>query len=169
MTAPPEQPPSPAPPSAPVPPTPQGPYGPRRPLPPADRPAQHRAIAALLVAFLGLFGLFGLNDFSRGIYVVLYTLLAGGVALWLGITSITRARRGQTRRPRGSVPAIVLAGLGIVMSSLLLLMFAMFGKQLTVYGRCMDDATTPAGQQACLQQFDHSVTGQLEQFQSTSR
>jgi hypothetical protein len=122
---------------------------------------QQRAVASLFLAMLSLAGLLGLNNLSRGIYVVLYALLAGAVALWLAVTSVKHARRERTARPRGSVTAIVIAALGITISGLLLLAFAVFGPQLSAYGQCLSGANTISTQQSCQTQFTHAVSHQL--------
>jgi hypothetical protein len=130
---------------------------------PADRATQHRAIAALFLALLSIVGLLSLNYLQRGVYLVAYALVAGLMAMWLGVTSVTRARRSQTARPRGSVTAIVIAGAGILLSAVLLLAFVTFGQQLHAYGRCMGTASTSADQQACQNQLirsvDHEISG----------
>src|SRR5215469_10468135 len=109
---------------------------------PAEPAAQQRAVAALLLALLSLAGLFSLNYLQRGIYLVAYALLAGLMAMWLAVTALTRARRSRTTRPRGSVTATVIAGVGIILSVIMLVAFAVFGKQLTAYGRCLSLAST---------------------------
>jgi hypothetical protein len=114
-------------------------------LPPAETSLQHRALAALIVALLSLAGFLGFNiDVRRGLIIVIYALLAGVIALWLALTAIKRARRNRTARPRGSVAAVVLAGVGIGLSLVMLLAFALFGPQLSAYGRCLSGANTIA-------------------------
>jgi hypothetical protein len=138
-------------------------------LPPAETALQHRALAALVVALLGLAGFLGFNvDLHRGILVVGYALLAGVIALWLAVTAIRRARRNRTARPRGSVAAVTIAGIGIALSLVMLLAFALFGRQLTVYGQCLSGANTIAAQQACYSQFSHALNSQLNLLGSSS-
>ena len=111
----------------------------RRGKPPAAAPAepatQRRALAALLVALLSLTGLLAFGNPQRGVYLVGYALLAGIVAMWMAVTSLTRARRSRTARPYGSATAAAIAGVGILLSAVLLLAFAVFGRQLSAYGR----------------------------------
>ncbi len=86
----------------------------------AEPAHQQRALAGLFLAMLSLFGLLGgLHNFQRGIYIVAFTLLAGVLAVWLAITSLARARRGGTMSPRGSVTAIVVGTLGVLLSGFL--------------------------------------------------
>jgi amino acid transporter len=128
---------------------------------PAEPAAQQRAIAALFLAVLSLVGLLSLNYLQRGIYLVAYALLAGLMAMWLAVTSLIRARRSRTTRPRGSVTATVIAGVGILLSGILLVAFATLGKQLTAYGHCLSTASTTADQQACQNQFIHAVNREI--------
>ena len=128
---------------------------------PAEPAVQHRAIAALLLALLSLLGLLSLNYLQRGIYLVAYALLAGLMAMWLAVTSMARARRSRTARPRGSVTATVIAGAGIILSAIMLLAFAAFGQQLNAYGRCLSGASTTADQQACQNQLIHAVNHEI--------
>jgi hypothetical protein len=127
-----------------------------RPAEPANR---QRAVAALFLALLSLFGLFGLNNFQRGLVIVAFTLVAGALAIWLAITSLSRARRGGTVFPRGAVAAIVIGAIGVLFSGGLLIMFAAFGKQAATYSRCLSGANTIAAKQACQSQFVHAVEG----------
>jgi len=135
---------------------------------PAEPALQQRALAALLLALLSLAGLFSLNYLQRGIYLVAYALLAGLMAMWLAVTALARARRGRTTRPRGSIIATVIAGVGIILSVIMLIAFAVFGKQLTSYGRCLSLASTSADRQACQTQFIHAVNRELTTLQATS-
>jgi hypothetical protein len=140
---------------------PRAPATPGRVALPAEPATQRRAVAALLLALLSLAGLLSLNYLQRGIFLVAYALLAGLVAMWLAVTSLARARHSRTARPRGSVAATVIAGVGIVLSVVMLLAFVVFGKQLTAYGRCLSAASTGADQQACQSQLIHAVNREL--------
>jgi hypothetical protein len=128
---------------------------------PAEPATQHRALAALFLAVLSLVGLLSLNYLQRGIYLVAYALLAGLMAMWLAVTSLIQARRGRTTRPRGSVTATVIAGVGILLSAVLLIAFATLGKQLATYGQCLSTASTAADQQACQNQFIRAVNHEI--------
>jgi hypothetical protein len=133
------------------------PQKPSRSSRPADAATQQRAIAALFLALLSLFGLLGLNNLQRGIYIAAFTLAAGLLALWLSVTSITRAHHGGTLTPRGPVTAIVIGAIGVLLSGILLIMLVAFGKQAAAYSRCISGANTLAAQQACRDQFTHAV------------
>jgi hypothetical protein len=136
---------------------------------PAEPGAQQRALAALLVALLSLTGVLALGDPERGVLLVGYALLAGVVAMWLALTARARARRGRTAHPHGSAAATAIAGLGILLSVVLLLAFVMLGRQMSAYGRCLSDAGTSADQQACRDQFTHAVNKELATLQSAER
>jgi hypothetical protein len=130
-----------------------------RSLPPADAATRQRAVAALFLALLSLFGLLGLNNLQRGIYIAAFALVAAALAVWLGSTSISRARRGGTMAPRSSVTAIAIGAIGVLLSGLLLVGFAAFGKQVATYSQCLSGANTIAAQQACKDQLVHAVEG----------
>ncbi len=137
------------------------------PSPPAPA-VQQRAVAALFLALLSLAGLLGLNDLSRGIYVVLYALLAGGLALWLAITAINRARRERTARPRGSVTATVIAGVGITLSAIMLVAFIVLARQLSAYSHCLAGANTISSQQSCQSHFSHAVAREISVLRTST-
>jgi hypothetical protein len=136
---------------------------------PAEPAAQRRAVAALLVALLSLTGVLALGDPQRGVYLVAYALLAGVVAMWLAVTSLARARRGRTARPRGSAAATAIAGIGMLLSSMLLLAFIVFGRQMSAYGQCLSDAGTAAAQQSCQVQFTHAVDKEIASLRAAQR
>ena len=152
------------PPGASVPPR---PATPGRVAVPAEPATQRRAVAALLLSLLSLMGLLSLDYLQRGIYLVAYALLAGVMAVFLAVTSLTRARRSRTKLPRGSVVATVIAAVGIVLSTAMLLAFAVFGPQLKAYGRCLGAATTSADRQACQTQLIHAVNRELSTLRTT--
>jgi hypothetical protein len=136
---------------------------------PAEPAAQQRAVAALLVALLSLTGVLALGDPLRGVYLVGYALLAGVVAMWLAVTSLARARRGRTARPHGSAAATAIAGIGILLSSILLLAFIVLGRQMAVYGQCLKAAGTTAAQQSCQVQFTHAVNREIASLRAAQR
>jgi len=136
---------------------------------PAEPAAQQRAMAALLVALLSLTGMLALGDPQRGVYLVGYALLAGVVAMWLAVTSLVRARRGGTARPHGSAAATAIAGIGILLSSILLFGFIVFGRQMSAYGQCLSEAGTTAAQQSCQVQFTHAVDREISSLRAAER
>jgi predicted PurR-regulated permease PerM len=123
----------------------------------ADPPLQQRSIAALFLALLSLLGVLGLSNFQRGVYIVAFALVAGAMAVWLAATAMRRARRRGTAGPRGSVVAIVIGGVGVLISAVLLAGFALFGKQASTYSQCLSGANTVAAQQTCRTQFTHAI------------
>jgi hypothetical protein len=136
---------------------------------PAEPATQQRALAALLVALLSLTGVLALGNPQRGVWLVSYALLAGAVAMWLAVTSLARARRSRTARPRGSAVATALAGIGILLSLSLLLAFIMLGPQMAAYGRCLSDAATATAQQACQDQFTHAVDREMTALRASNQ
>jgi hypothetical protein len=118
---------------------------------------QQRSVAALLLALLSLLGLLGLSNLQRGVYIVAFALVAGTMAVWLAATALRRARHGGTAGPRGSVAAIVIGGVGVLISAVLLAGFALFGKQASTYSRCLSGANTVAAQQTCRTQFTRAI------------
>jgi len=141
----------------------------RRPKPraaPAEPAAQQRALAGLFVALLSLTGVLALGDPQRGVYLAAYALLAGMVAMWLAVTSLTRARRGRTARPHGSAAATAIAGVGILLSAVLLLAFVVLGQQMSAYGRCLSEAGTSTAQQSCQAWFTHAVNQEMSVLRS---
>lgn len=136
---------------------------------PAEPAAQQRALAGLLVALLSLTAVLSLGDPQRGVYLVGYGLLAGVVAMWLTVTSLARARRGRTARPHGSATATAIAGIGILLSGILLLGFIVFGRQMSAYGQCLSDAGTTAARQSCQVQFTHAVNREISSLRTAER
>jgi predicted PurR-regulated permease PerM len=118
---------------------------------------QQRSVAALFLALLSLLGVLGLSNFQRGVYIVAFALVAGTMAVWLAATAMRRARHRGTAGPRGSVVALVIGGVGVVVSAVLLAGFALFGKQASTYSQCLSGANTVAAQQTCRTQFTHAI------------
>ena len=123
----------------------------------ADPVHQQRSVAALFLALLSLFGVLGLSNLQRGVYIVAFALVAGAMAVWLAATAIRRARRGGTAGPRGSVVAITIGGVGVLVSGILLAGFALFGKQASTFTQCLSGANTVAAQQTCRTQFTRAI------------
>ena len=129
----------------------------RRPAGSVDPAHQQRTVAGFFLAVLSLFGVLGLSNFQRGVYIVVFALVAGVMAIWLAGTAIRRARRGGTAGPRGSVVVIAIGGAGVLVSSVLLAGFALLGHQASVFSQCLSGANTVAAQQACQTQFTRAV------------
>ena len=128
---------------------------------------------ALVLGLLAMFGLFsvsdliGLGDLRRSILLVVFSLLVGAIARWLGVSAVVRARRAATGRPRGSVSAIILGGIGVLFSALLLITFAVLWKQFSTYSRCMQVANTLTAQHACQDQLRRSVNTETSKLRSS--
>lgn len=138
-------------------------------LPPAEPALQQRAVAGLFIALLSLAGVLGLGNWSRGVYMALFALAAGAMALWLASTALARAGRARAAHPRGAIAAVVIGAVGVVMSGLMLVTFAVLGRQLSAYGNCLSGANTIATQQACYARFQHTIARELAVFRSGSR
>jgi len=140
---------------------PRAPGVPRPPRAPADPTLQQRAWAALALAVLSLLSLMLIGNLRRGVYVAAVALVVAAIALWLVLRAMSRARRGGTGRPRGATLAVVLGAAGFVISGFMLAGYAMFWPQLTQYANCLNAANTASTQQACQQQLDNSVNGEV--------
>jgi hypothetical protein len=134
---------------------------------------QQRALVALVLGLLGMFGLFSvsdlisLGDLRRSIFLVVFSLLVGAFALWLGVSAATRSRRAAGGRPRGAVSAIVLGSISVLFSALLLITFAVLWPELSTYSRCMQGANTLAAQHACQDQLSRSVNTETSRLRSS--
>ncbi len=137
--------------------------------PPPDLATRHRTIAGTVLALISLAGLLGLSFPTRGIYVVVYALVAGCIALWLAASALRRARKNRTARPRGSRTAVVIACVGVALSATALLVFVAMGKQLSAYGECLSGANTIEAQQSCRDQFNQAVNHELTVLRSGHR
>ena len=129
--------------------------------PPADPALQQRVWAALMLAIISLLAMMLIGNVRRGVYVVAVALLIAATALWLSISAMRRARRDGSGRPRAAVLAVVLGVIGFGFSAFVLAGFAMFWPQITQYSNCMNGANTVSAQQACQQQLDNSVNGEI--------
>jgi predicted PurR-regulated permease PerM len=137
------------------------PGAPRPPRPPADPALQQRAWAALALAVLSLLSLMLIGNLRRGVYVAAVALVIAAIALWVALRAMSLARRGGTGRPRGAALAVFLGAAGFIVSGFILAGYAIFWPQLTQYANCLNGANTTSTQQACQQQFDNSVNGEM--------
>ena len=137
---------------------PRQPARPARPLRPAEPSIRQRAIAALILGVLSLLALLGVgSNFRRGIYLVIFALVVGIGACWFGITAMRKARNSASMRPRGAVAGTVLGVIGALLGVVLLIVFVAFWNQLTSFSQCLNQASTPSAQQACVNQLHRSV------------
>lgn len=117
-----------------------------------------------MLSVFALFGIGGNFDFHRGIYLVIFALVIGLVACWLGITAMQRARRAASMRPRGALLGTVFGAIGAFLSAVLLIFLALFWSQLTTYSRCLSTANTVAEQQACMNQLNRSLNAEISRL-----
>jgi hypothetical protein len=136
-----------------------------RPPPPPDPVLQQRAWAALALGVLSLIGLSLAGGLRRAVYIVIATLVLGALAAWLGGTAMSRARRAGSARPRGAIAGTILGVLGLSFSAIALIVFAIFWNELSAYSNCLSGANTLTAQQACQQQFSHTITNQIRSLQ----
>jgi hypothetical protein len=97
------------------------------------------------------------TNIRRDVYLVVFDLLVGVSACWLGLTAMRSARRSGSLRPAGSVAGIVLGVIGSALSALMLVFLATFWSQLISYSQCLASASTLTAQQACSNQLQRSV------------
>jgi uncharacterized membrane protein YeaQ/YmgE (transglycosylase-associated protein family) len=117
-----------------------------------------------VLSVIALLGTGSNFDFHRGIYLMIFALLVGLAACWLGATAIRRARRAASMRPRGAVLGVVFGAVGAFISTLLLIILAAYWSQLTTYSRCLGTANTLAARQACVNQLNHSLNGEISRL-----
>jgi hypothetical protein len=98
--------------------------------------------------------LFGLGaSLSRGVYLLLFSLVIGAGAIVIGITAVVRARRTASYRPAGAVGGIVLGGLAALISIPILATYLVFPTPLNHYVKCIGQAQTAQQRQACESTF----------------
>jgi hypothetical protein len=117
-----------------------------------------------MFGLLSVSDLIGLGNLRRCVLLVVLSLLAGALALWLGVSAIAASRRAAAGKPRGAVSAIVLGGIGVLFSALLLITFTVLWQQLSTYSRCMQSANTLAAQHACQHQLTRSVNAETNRI-----
>jgi membrane protease YdiL (CAAX protease family) len=136
------------------------------PLAAPDPLLRQRGWAALTIGLLSVLGLLFLGNMQRGIYVVVMTLAFAVLAIWLGVTAARRARRGGMARPRGTVSGIAFGVLGLGLSGVILVAFAVLWPQLKAYSSCEASANTVAAQQVCQNEFSTAVNGRINLLES---
>jgi predicted PurR-regulated permease PerM len=142
---------------------------PPRPTRPPEPALRQRAYAALFLAALSVVALFGIGghfDFHRGVYLVIFALVVGAAACWLGATAMRRARLAASMRPRGAMLGTVFGAISALLSAFLLIILAVFWGQFTTYSRCIDAANTMTAQQACLDQLNHSLNSEISKLEA---
>jgi hypothetical protein len=130
-------------------------------LPPAEPGLQQRGMAALTLAVLSLLAMMLITNLQRAAAVAAVALTVAVIALVLGNSALSEAKRARVRRPRGALAGVVLGVFGLLFSGFALLGFLIFGAQLQQYSNCMNAANTVAEQQACQTQRDNSITDKI--------
>jgi hypothetical protein len=116
----------------------------------------------MIFGLLSLLALSAANEVSHVGYLITFALVVGLAALVLGISAARRARLEDTMRPRGSIAAIILGAVSIVLA-LLALAGLVFAKQLTNYEQCLNNAHGTAAQQTCTRQLLHGMESRFHQ------
>lgn len=101
------------------------------------------------------------SDFHRSIFLVIFALLIGVAAFWLGLLTVRQARQAASARPRTAIFGAAFGAIGATLSVLLLVAFGLFWKQLSVYSHCLGGANTLSAQHACQQQLNRSLHGEF--------
>jgi hypothetical protein len=118
-------------------------------------------MAGLALAVLSLLAMMLISNQRRAAAVAAVALVVAAAGLVLTFSSLSRAKRAKTRRPRGAVAGAVLGIIGLLFSGFALVGFLAFGTQLDQYDTCMNGANTVAEQQACQHQLQTSITSRL--------
>jgi cytochrome bd-type quinol oxidase subunit 2 len=141
---------------------------PRQQLPPAEPALQQRAWAGVALALLSFFALFGAftvvmgANAQRAADVDGVAVAIAVVGIWLTATSMSRAGRAKTAKPRVAVVALVLGIIGLVFSALFLPTFASDAPQLSQFMHCEESAANSNASQACQQQLENSTGSKID-------
>jgi hypothetical protein len=135
------------------------PPGPPRPTRPADPALRQRALTAVLLGVLGILAWFGVStdNVRRGVFLIIFSLVLGLAACWLGVTAMQRARRAGSVRPVSSVLGTVFGCIAAGFSAWILIWLAVFWQQVNAYSECMNSASTVTAQQVCQNQMRQST------------
>lgn len=119
---------------------------------------RQRAFVTLGFGVLSLLALAAVGtNIRRDVYLVIFALLVGVGACWLGVTAMRGARRSGSLRPASSIAGVVLGVIGSALSALMLIFLVTFWHPLISYSECLASASTVSAQQACSNQLQHSV------------
>ena len=130
-------------------------------LPPADPRVRQRGLAAVIIAVLSLVPLMAIGNLQRAATVAGVALAVAAVAVLLGFSAMSAARKSGTQRPRGALAGAVLGLIGMVGSGLALLGFLLFSAQIDQYVSCMNGATGSSQQQACQSQLEKAIDSRV--------
>jgi hypothetical protein len=141
------------------------PYGPPQPKreEPGERPplslrtrwARGLAIGGALCTLITL--RYGYQDFPAWLIGAAVALVMSMGGLWFGVFAQRDAARRSQRAPE-AVAAVVWSGISTLIAVGVVAISLAFYPQLHAYSDCMHSANTIAGQNACTQQLDHSMT-----------
>jgi len=144
---------------------PRPPYGPPQPKreEPGERPplslrtrwARGLAIGGALCTLITL--RYGYQDFPAWLIGAAVALVMSMGGLWCGVFAQRDAARRSQRAPE-AVAAVVWSGISTLIAVGVVAISLAFFPQLRAYSDCMHSANTIAGQNACTQQLDHSMT-----------
>ena len=141
------------------------PYGPPQPKrgEPGERPqlslrtrwARGLAMGGALCTLITL--RYGYQDFPAWLIGAAVALVMSMGGLWCGVFAQRDAARRSQRAPE-AVAAVIWSGLSTLIAVGVVAISLTFYPQLRAYSDCMHAANTIAGQNACTQQLDHSMT-----------
>jgi hypothetical protein len=145
---------------------PRSPYRPQQPSrreEPGERPplslrtrwARGLAIGGALCTLITLLN--GYRNFPAWLIGAAAGLAMSLAALWLGVFAQRDAARKQQRAPE-AVASVVWSGISTLIALGVVAMSLIFYPQLREYSDCMRAANTVAGQNACQQQLNNSLT-----------
>ena len=116
-------------------------------------------MAAAVFGLLSLLALSVAGQVTHPLYLVVFALIVGLGAAVLGISAARRARRENTARPRGSVAAIILGTVAVIVGLLAVLVIA-YSPQFNQYEQCLKGASSTAAEQVCAHNLLHAVQSQ---------
>ena len=90
-----------------------------------------------------------------------FAFVVAVIAIVAGATASRRARREGTARPRGSLAAIILGSVSIVLCAAALVAIV-FARQFAAYEQCISNAPSSSAKQACATTFMHAVQKQAD-------
>jgi hypothetical protein len=125
---------------------------------PPERELRQRAIASLAFGVIALVALFGLGtDLHRGVYVLIFSAVVGIAGVVIGVSSLVKARKTGSYRPRFAVGGIVFGALATLISVPILATYLAFPTQVDNYVNCLHQAQNSSDQRACMTKFYKSI------------
>ncbi len=125
---------------------------------PPERELRQRAIASLAFGVIALVALFGLGtDLHKGVYVLIFSAAVGIAGVVIGVSSLVKARKTGSYRPRFAVGGIVFGALATLISVPILATYLAFPTQVDNYVNCLHQAQNSSDQRACMTKFYKSI------------